>query len=99
MIKQRFFGLLIALISTGVLYWTWHDAQSSGGYYVKAATFAPVGIVMGVFLIFFPQFGGKPETTREKVVTLSVFGIGLAVGLFNWYLIDPERFSFLTSIK
>ncbi len=95
MLKQRFFGFLTALISAGVLYWTWQDARASGGYYLKAAAFAPVGIVMGIFLVFFPQFGGKPETTREKVVTLTVFAVGLAVGLYNWYLIDPERFAFL----
>jgi hypothetical protein len=95
MIKQRFFGLLIALISTGVLYWTWYDAQQNGGYYIKAAAFAPLGIVMGIFLIFFPQFSGKPETAREKFITLTVFGIGMLCGLFNWYLIDPERFAFL----
>lgn len=94
LLKQRFFGLLLTLFSIGVLYWTWYGVQHDGSYYMKAAAFAPVGIVGGIFLIFFPQFGGKPETTREKVITLSVFGIGAVLGLYNWYLIDPKIFPF-----
>jgi hypothetical protein len=93
-IKQRIFAVFITLISLGVLYWVWYEAQQNGGYYLKAATFAPVGIVAGIFLTFFPQFFGKPETRREKVVTLSVYGFGLLLGLYNWYLIDPSIFSF-----
>ncbi len=95
LLKQRFYGLFIAAVSIGVLYWTWYDAREGGGYYLKAAAFAPVGVVMGVFLAFFPQYGGKPETTRAKIVTLTVFGVGVLGGLYNWYLIDPARFSFL----
>jgi hypothetical protein len=36
--------------------------------------------------------GGKPETAREKVVVLLVFGVGVAAGLVNWYLMDPGFF-------
>jgi hypothetical protein len=88
------FAVITTLISTGVLYWTWYDARHNGGYYLKAATFAPVGIVAGIFLIFFPQFSGKPETTGERAVVLAVFGVGLLFGLYNWYLIDPSGFPF-----
>lgn len=93
-LKHRILAVIITLISTGILYWTWHDARQNGGYYLKAATFAPVGIVMGLFLVFFPRFYGKPETTREKLIALSGFVVGLLLGLYNWYLIDPSRFPF-----
>lgn len=92
--KQRIFAVIITLISTAILYWTWQDARHNNGYYLKAATFAPVGIVAGIFLTFFPQFFGKPETTREKIITLTVYGCGLLLGLYNWYLIDPAILSF-----
>ena len=95
LIKQRIYAFLIVLISTAVLFWTWHDAARNGGYYLKAATFAPVGIVAGVFLVFFPEFFGKPETARKRIVVLSIFGVGLLLGLCNIYLIDPNFFSFL----
>jgi hypothetical protein len=46
----------------------------------------------GIFLLLFPGKGGKPETTRDKVIALLVLGIGLVVGLYNWYLMDPGFF-------
>jgi hypothetical protein len=93
-LKQRILALIITLISSAIFYWTWQDARQKGEYYLKAATFAPVGIVAGLFLVLFPKFYGKPETTREKLVVLSVFAVGLLLGLYNWYLIDPSQFPF-----
>lgn len=93
-IKQRIFASVIAATSFAVLFFVWNDAQRSDGYYLKAAAFAPVGIVAGIFLIFFPQFFGKPETMREKTIVFTVYGFGLLLGLYNWYLIDPSIFSF-----
>lgn len=94
LLKQRIYALILTLVSAGVLYSTWYDAQHSGSYYLKAAAFAPVGIIDGIFLMIFPQFGGKPETGRAKVIVLSIFAVGLLAGLYNWYLIDPSNFSF-----
>jgi len=48
--------------------------------------------VGGIFLLFFPSFGGKPTTTKHKIVVLVVFLVGLAAGLVNWYLMDPGFF-------
>ena len=93
-IKQRISSVIITLISIGVLYRVWYDSLHNGGYYLKETAFAPVGIVAGIFLVFFPRFFGKPETTREKLVTLCVYEIGLLLGLYNWYLIDPKMFTF-----
>jgi hypothetical protein len=36
--------------------------------------------------------GGKPTTTKQKIIVLLVFGIGLMAGLANWYLMDPGFF-------
>ncbi len=94
MIKQRISAVIITLISIAILYRTHYDALHSNSYYLKAAAFAPLGIVAGIFLVFFPQFSGKPETTREKAVVLTVFFVGVLFGLYNWYLIDPQVFKF-----
>ncbi len=94
MLKQRIASFFIALVSVVILYWTWHEFNTNGAYYLKAAAFAPLGIVGGIFLIFFPEFYGKPETTKEKVVVFAVCLVGILAGLFNWYLIDPQRFNF-----
>ncbi|MCY7346238.1 MAG: hypothetical protein LH614_08475 [Pyrinomonadaceae bacterium] len=94
MLKQRIAGLFIALVSIGIFCLTWYELRRNGTVYLKAATFAPVGIVGGIFLVFFPQFYGKPETTAAKAVTLAVFVVGLLFGLGNLYLIDPQMFKF-----
>ncbi len=94
MLKGRITGIILALVSAFIVYQTWSEAGRGGTYSLKAAAFAPLGVIGGMFLIFFPQFGGKPETTREKIVVLSVFAVGVVVGLFNWYLIDPQVFGF-----
>jgi len=60
---------------------------------MKIATFAPLGAIGGVYLLLFPGMGGKPATTREKVFSLVVMGIGVLVGFINWYLMDPGFFS------
>ena len=92
MLKQRISALILALVSAGILLETRFEAQHGDRYFLKAAAFTPLGIVGGIFLIFFPQFFGKPETTREKLVALAIFAVGLAFGLVNWYSIDQQVF-------
>ena len=94
MLKQRIAAIFITLASIGILWETWAEARHGGGYFLKAAAFAPVGIVVGIFLIFFPKYYGKPETTREKFVVATVYCVGMVIGLFNWYLIDPSILKF-----
>ncbi len=55
---------------------------------LKLTTFSPLGVLAGSFLLLFPEKGGKPETTKDKIIAMLVFGIGLVVGLFNLYLMD-----------
>jgi hypothetical protein len=93
-LSQRLFGLLIAVVSAGMLYYVWTKAQTENVYYPKLAVFMPIGVVIGVFLMILPQYSGKPETTHDKIVVFSVFAIGIIAGLIDWYLVDPGFFGF-----
>lgn len=90
--KARLLAIVLILISAGLMYYNWYLLLNEGRYYMKLAAFGPVGIVGGLFLLLFPAKGGKPETTRDKIIALVVFGIGLVAGLINWYLMDPGFF-------
>ena len=93
-LKQRLFAVLLVLGSIGMIYYGWHSLRTEGVYYLKMAAFAPLLGVGGIFLFFFPTMGGRPETTKERVIVLSVFVIGMLAGLVNWYLMDPAFFGF-----
>ena len=93
-LKGRIFALILILACGGMTYYNWHQLRTEGRYSFKLATFGPVGIVGGIFLLFFPALAGKPTTTRERVVVLLVFIVGLAAGVINLYLMDPGMFSF-----
>jgi hypothetical protein len=90
--KTRLFALVLILISAGLTYLGWHQLISEGRYPLKVAAFTPVGIIGGLFLLAFPAKAGKPQTTRDKIIVMVVFGIGLIAGLLNWYLMDPGFF-------
>ena len=91
-LKARLLALAIIAVFVGLIYYNWHQLHTEGRYSTKLAAFGPVGVVGGFFLLLFPGKGGKPETARDKVVALVVFGVGLAAGLYNWYLMDPGFF-------
>jgi len=90
--KARIFALVLILVSIGLVYYNWHQLLQEGSYSLKLAAFGPVGVIGGLFLLLFPSMGGKPNTTREKIIALMVFGIGILAGLVNWYLMDPGFF-------
>ena len=94
MLKTRLLGLVLIVVFAGMIYYGWHQLREEGVYYIKMATFAPLGVVGGIFLLLFPARGGKPDTTKEKVVVLFVFVIGLVAGLINWFLMDPGYFGY-----
>jgi hypothetical protein len=91
-LKARLFAILLIVISAGLIAVNWYELLTEGRYYLKLAAFAPVGIVGGLFLLLFPAKGGKPETTKDKMIALAVFAVGLVAGLVNWYLMDPAFF-------
>lgn len=94
MLKTRLLGLVLVIVFAGMIYYGWQQLREEGIYYIKMAAFAPLGVIGGIFLMLFPSMGGKPNTTKEKVVVLFVFVIGLVAGLINWFLMDPAYFGY-----
>ncbi|HEV7398018.1 MAG TPA: hypothetical protein VGN86_16015 [Pyrinomonadaceae bacterium] len=90
--KARLLAIVLILLFGGLTYYSWYQLRTEGQYSLKMAAFGPLGIVGGLFLLIFPNKAGRPETTRDKVIVLVVFVIGLAAGLVNWYLMDPGFF-------
>ena len=91
-LKALLLGVVLILVSAGLIYYNWTQLASEGRYSLKIAAFGPVGVVGGLFVLLFPGKAGKPETTRDKVIALLVLGVGIVAGLFNWYLMDPGFF-------
>jgi hypothetical protein len=93
-IKQRLFAVLLILVSIAMIYYGWYQLRENGMYYLKMAAFSPLLGVGGLFLLIFPTMGGKPNTTKEKVIVMVVFAIGILLGLVNWFLMDPGFFGY-----
>ena len=91
-VKARLLGLVLIVIGSALVYINWQQLQSDGSYSTKMAAFGPLIAVGGVFLLLFPSMAGKPSTTKEKLIVLIVFVVGLAAGLVNWCLMDPGFF-------
>jgi hypothetical protein len=92
LLKTRLFGVLLIIIFAGLIYWGWRELAQEGQYYPKLAAFAPVGVVGGIFLVLFPGMSGPPTNTKERLIVLAVFVVGLIAGLINWFLMDPGFF-------
>jgi hypothetical protein len=91
-IKTRLFGLLLIITGAGLVYYNWQQLWSKGEYSMKLASFGPLIAIGGLFLVLVPTAAGKPETTKQKLLVMLVFVIGLAAGLVNWFLMDPGFF-------
>ncbi len=91
-LKARLLGAALVLLFAGMTYYNWRQLHEEGSYSLKMAAFGPVGVVGGLFVLLFPGRGGRPKTTKDKVLVLAVFAVGLAAGLLNWYLMDPGFF-------
>lgn len=91
-LKARLLAVVIILVFVGLTYYNWQQLNSEGRYSMKLAAFGPVGVVGGLFLLLFPGKGGKPETTKDKIIALLIFAAGLVAGLYNWFLMDPGFF-------
>ena len=94
MLKTRLFGLALIILCAGMIYYGWYRLEQEGVYSLKMAAFSPLGVVGGIFLMLFPSMGGKPNTTKSKVVVFVVFVIGVVAGLANWFLMDPGFFGY-----
>ena len=91
-LKLRLLAIVLLVVFGALTYINWQQLWSSGTYSTKLAAFGPVGLVGGMFLMFFPGKAGKPTTTADKVLVMIVFVVGLLAGLVNWYLMDPGFF-------
>lgn len=91
-IKQRIIAVLLILVSGAMIWYGWYRLWQEGVYSLKMAAFSPLGVVGGFFLLLFPSLGGKPNTTKEKLIVFVVFAVGLIAGLINWFLMDPGFF-------
>ena len=81
MLKTRLFGLVLVILFAGMIYYGWYQLREEGVYYMKMAAFSPLGVVGGLFLMLFPNMGGKPETTKQKIIVMVVLGgMGSLVG-------------------
>ena len=93
-LKQRILAVVLILGSIAMIYYGWYSLRTEGVYYLKMATFAPLLGVGGIFLLFFPSMGGKPNTTKDRVTVFVVFAVGIIAGLINWFLMDPGFFGY-----
>lgn len=91
-VKQRLFALVLIIAFAGLTYYNWRQLWQENEYSLKLAAFGPVGVVGGFFMLLFPTMIGKPNTTQERVIVISVFVVGLIAGLINWFLMDPGFF-------
>lgn len=91
-VKVRLFALALIVISVVLIYFNWRELAQEGTYSLKLAAFGPLVGIGGVYLLLVPGGAGKPNTTKEKVIAMIIFVIGLAAGLVNWYLMDPGFF-------
>ncbi|HUG33504.1 MAG TPA: hypothetical protein VMJ90_01950 [Anaerolineales bacterium] len=48
--------------------------------------------------MFFPTKFGRPDSTLDKFIALSVLVVGFGAGFYNWYLMDPGRFEELWQV-
>ena len=91
-LKERIIAVLLTLFSVAMIYYGWYQLREEGVYSLKLAAFAPLGAVGGLFLLVFPSLFGKPNTTKERVIVMLVFAVGMVAGLINWFLMDPGFF-------
>jgi CDP-diglyceride synthetase len=90
--RTRIFAILLIIACAALTYYNWYQLNTEGKYSTKLATFGPVCVIGGLFLLVFPSKVGKPTTTSDKIIVLAVLAIGLLAGLLNWYLMDPGFF-------
>ena len=93
--KMRLLGLVVIVMSAVLIFTNWQQLIREGTYSFRIAGLAPIGVVMGLFVLLVPSKAGRPQTALEKFVALLVLAIGAAAGAYNWYMMDPASFSFL----
>ena len=57
-LKARLLGVVLILVSLGLIYYNWRQPWQDSTYSLKLAAFAPVVGVGGIFLLIFPARAG-----------------------------------------
>ncbi|MBV6495267.1 MAG: hypothetical protein JFAIHJKO_00371 [Pyrinomonadaceae bacterium] len=92
--KTRLLGLAIIAMAIAMQWYNLYELREKGTYHFKAAAFAPLLFIGGLYSILFPSLAGKPETAKQKVLLIVVFVVGLATGAVDVYFMDPGFFGF-----
>jgi drug/metabolite transporter (DMT)-like permease len=77
--KQRFGGLLMALLGAGFTGWSWYTALYQGYFYRKASMLFPAFLVLGLGMIIFPGYREERIARGEDISRLQ-----------GWRLITPR---------
>ena len=90
---QLLAGLIIALLSAGLIGWNWYTALTRRFFYVKASVAFPALLVLGIGMMLFPSYrqeriargedlsrlqGWRLITVRWWVVILAALALGAA---------------------
>ena len=76
---QKLAGLIIALVSGGLVAWIWRTALVEHYFSVKGSLAFPALLVLGIGMVFFPGYR-EERTARGEDVS----------GLHGWELITPR---------
>lgn len=71
-LKVRIFAIVLIVVFVGLIYYNWRQLLQDGEYSLKLASFVPLGVIGGLFMLIFPSLAGKPNTTKEKIIVLIV---------------------------
>lgn len=90
--KARLFGLATIAMAIAMQWYNLYELREKGQYHFKAAAFAPLLFIGGLYSVLFPSLAGKPETAKQKFLLILVFIVGLAAGAVDVYWMDPGFF-------
>lgn len=92
MLLIRLFALLGSAVAAGITYYNWMQLNTEGEYSTRAAVLAPAFVILSLLVFLFPKYIGRPETTKDTIIIMFVFILGVAAGVYNLYLMDPSMF-------
>jgi hypothetical protein len=88
-LKARLFAVVLILGASALIYWNWHQLNTEGKYSLKLAAFAPLCVVGGLFLLFFPTRAGKPDTNVRQNYRPDRVRYWVVGGIGKLVLMDP----------
>jgi ABC-type Fe3+-siderophore transport system permease subunit len=80
---QQLGGSIIVAVGLGFTLWNWKLALTDGQYYIKVSFIFPAFVVVGIGLIFFPDYKTERLARGEDISNLQ----GLALLTTRWKVI------------